>query len=227
LKIIKIKKRNIKILPKILLINKNKIYMAKIGIDIDETLSFTNKAIIKYFQKNINPNIKENPFYKKEAQTNEEIKKYLETFHKIILEEKIDFIDPIEDSKEIIEKLDKNNKIYLITARHIKLSEPTKKWVEKHYRNIFFEDIKHLEYKGLSGAVKDKDEICKEIGIDVLIDDNLNNAIKCSKRGIPVILFDLNGEYDWNKIDQLPKNIIRAHNWKDVYNILNTKYNIF
>jgi len=200
--------------------------MAKIAIDIDETICYTSKAMIKYYQKHIDSSINSNPLY--ETKDEEEIKKRINIFHKIILKENLEFVDPIQNAKTIIEKIDLNNQIYLITARHINLAKRTKLWVEKYFENIFFEDIKHIEYKDLLGIVKDKDEICKELNIDILIDDNLSNALKCSKVGIPVILFDLNGEYHWNKYDfKLPKNITRVKNWIEVYKILNEKYNIF
>jgi uncharacterized HAD superfamily protein len=202
------------------------IKMAKIAIDIDETICYTNNAMIKYFKKYVDPNINHNPFYK--TTNKEENKKIIEIFQTIVLKEDLNFMDPITNAEKIIKKLDINNKIYLITARHINLAKRTKLWVEKHFENIFFEEIKHIEYKELLDIVKDKDEICKELGIDVLIDDNLENAIKCSKIGIPVILFDLNGEYHWNKSsEKLSKNIIRVKNWIEVYKVLNKKFNIY
>jgi uncharacterized HAD superfamily protein len=200
--------------------------MAKIGIDIDETLSHTNKSMIEYYKKNINADINENPFFT--AKTKKEIENLTLEFKKAILNEKVEFINPIDHAREVIENLDKTNKLYLITARHIDLSKKTRKWVETYFKNIFFEDIRHVEYRGLVGVVKDKEEICKELKIDIMIDDNLNSSLKCAKIGIPVILFDLNGEYYWNKSKtELPDNMTRVKNWKEVYKVLNEKYNIF
>lgn len=55
-------------------------------------------------------------------------------------------------------------------------------------------DTEQLEY-----VSKPKSAICQEIGVDVLIDDNLDHAMDCAATlGIDVLLYDRKGQYKWN-----------------------------
>ena len=60
--------------------------------------------------------------------------------------------------------------------------------------------------------------MCLDIGAKVLIDDSLDYAIDVASHGIPVVLFDWNGSYGWNKPKPgqvLPENIHRVISWED------------
>ena len=59
-----------------------------------------------------------------------------------------------------------------------------------------------------------KSDMCKSIGAELLIDDNLHYANDCATSGINAILF---GKYAWNKYeDDLHENIHHVHHWDDV-----------
>lgn len=42
--------------------------------------------------------------------------------------------------------------------------------------------------------------MCRQIGADVLIDDNPTYAYDCAQHGINVLLYDWEGAYPWSKL---------------------------
>jgi hypothetical protein len=76
---------------------------------------------------------------------------------------------------------------------------------------------------------KSKSTICQEIGVDVLIDHQLEHCLECAALGIDVLLYDSHGQYAWNqhsspsfKDSQLSyysmdtMNIKRVTTWRDI-----------
>ncbi len=112
---------------------------------------------------------------------------------------------------DVLKKL--KNKSYIlkiITARPWDLFwEYTKKWVEKHYPNIFNEIIfaNHFTWKD-----KTKSEICKDHWIKNMIEDNPDYALELAKNWIKTYLL----EKPWNKNFRKHKNIILVKSWENI-----------
>lgn len=64
---------------------------------------------------------------------------------------------------------------------------------------------------------KPKSLICREIGVDVLIDDSLEHAFDCAKLGIDILLYDKEGNYRWNQSDYHRDNVNRMTSWKQIF----------
>ena len=62
-----------------------------------------------------------------------------------------------------------------------------------------------------------KGKICKDHGIDLLIDDFYEYALECVAVGVPVILFNT----QWNDMLPLKKGMHRAANWPEILEIVN------
>ena len=113
-------------------------------------------------------------------------------------------------ASEIIKKLkNENNKIFIITARYFttyqneyneQMQNIVKEWLEKN--NVVYDEIIFGE---------DKVDICKELNINVMIEDKPENILSIS-RDIPVICYD----HLYNEKLHNP-NIIRCYNWHDIY----------
>ena len=63
---------------------------------------------------------------------------------------------------------------------------------------------------------KTKEEICLELNVNFLIEDNMDHALDASERGIKVLLIDS----PWNKSKSLNKNITRVNSWKKILTII-------
>jgi len=72
---------------------------------------------------------------------------------------------------------------------------------------LIFSSNPYIKTKG-----KTKGEICKELGIDFMIEDSVEHSEICAKEGIKVFL--LNKPWNKNCIDH--ENIIRVKSWNEI-----------
>lgn len=190
----------------------------KIGIDIDGVLIDLERYVIDYgtkmcVEKQWKINLKLDEYFEKERffWTDEQEEEFWNTY----LEDYVLKTNPREFSKEVIEKLRKeNNKIYIITARNEeglppesygRMQEFTKKW-------LLDNGIEYDELIFASDA--EKLEQCIKNDIDIMIEDYPNNILNISNK-IKVIKYDC----QYNK-DVKGKNIITAYSWYHIYNII-------
>jgi hypothetical protein len=125
----------------------------------------------------------------------------------------------IEGYHELAEVAD----IQVVTARPAFTEADTLQFLTSHF-NLHSSALhmgNHHPGPACSKPVRRKSEICQQIGAKVLIDDCLEYAIDCATNAnIPVILFDWNGNYGWNKssatTEPLHPLIKRVHSWTDV-----------
>ncbi|KAF9343586.1 hypothetical protein BGX26_005501, partial [Mortierella sp. AD094] len=113
--------------------------------------------------------------------------------------------------------------LVIVTARQQFVADLTKKFVDRHFPGIFesiyFANHYLTEQEKLTFVSKPKSVICRDVHAQLLIDDSLENAVEVAKAGIPVLLFDLQGSYKWNKLndgDKLPDKVTRVKSWKEV-----------
>ena len=190
----------------------------KIGIDIDGVLVDLERYVIDYgikmcVEKQWTINLKLDEYFEKEKiiWTDEQEEEFWNTY----LEDYVLKTNPREFSKEVIEKLRKeNNEIYIITARNEeglppesygRMQEFTKKW-------LLDNGIEYDELIFASDA--EKLEQCIKNDIDIMIEDYPNNILNISNK-IKVIKYDC----QYNK-DVKGKNIITAYSWYHIYNII-------
>jgi len=119
-------------------------------------------------------------------------------------------------ASEVIKKLKEyNNEIYIITARKkndewfpIELREKTEeitiKWLEEN----------EIIYDKICFDSKDKVKICKELGIDIMIEDDPEN-IDVLIETTNVFIFDT----PYNRLEKY-KDVKRVYSWYDIYSVL-------
>ena len=186
----------------------------KIGIDIDGVLTDEQRYVLDYgsayfAQNNIQYKIHDDIY------DSEEIFEVSEDAYDAFWKEHIfDYSENINIrpfASNIIKRLvEENNEIYIITSRSyttyenenkLKMQRVVKEWLKRNkikYNDIIFS--------------REKDKICKELNIDVMIEDKPENVDKISK-DIPVICFN----EGYNK-KCTGDNVYRAYSWYDVYN---------
>lgn len=185
-----------------------------VAIDLDDVLADFLTAFIEFFNENHDDKLKYSDFT---AYTLNEIRgmpadkesHLLENFDK---SEYFDKIESMRHSMEAIKKLAEKHELLIVTSRTISKEEKTKAWINKH-----FPDISKIYFtrENYFAEQKTKAEICKKIGAEILIEDNLKYANQCADAGIKVLLFD----YPWNQGNLNPL-ITRVKRWDEIVEVL-------
>lgn len=195
----------------------------RIGIDIDGVLTDEHRYIIdygtKYFTKNNIPYVLHKDIYDSKEIFEVTEEQYNGFWKENLLEySKNISIRPF--ASDIINKLKiDNNEIYIITSRSFttyeneykdKMQNIVKQWLLQN----------HVNYDYILFS-KTKAEICKQMNINIMIEDKPENILSISSE-IPVICYD----HPYNeKINN--DNIIRCYSWYDIYTELqNFKHNM-
>jgi uncharacterized HAD superfamily protein len=185
----------------------------KIGVDIDNTLADLNNGFCLWYNKKYGGNLCSEDFQEYWLRKVIPIKKeeeysYWKEYHDS------DFFDEmnlVENAKKVIDLLKSQNEIVFITARHAEWKQKTLNFIKAHFPEDNFEVI----FTGDVYGGKNKDEICRERGISIIIEDHHEKSLDYAKNGIKVILLEM----PWNKKIE-HENIIRIKNWAEVPKII-------
>jgi 5'(3')-deoxyribonucleotidase len=191
-----------------------------IACDIDEVLFPYLSGYVKYYNRIHSTSLKVSDFHSYNfahvhGGSREDIAGLVYAFHD---EPEFEEIEPITGSLEAVSKLQQLGEVHFVTARQEAIASKTRDWIKKHF-GIDKERI-HLgnHWARNSDPVtteRSKAEMCRSIGAEILIDDAPSYALECAMDGMKVFLFDLDGEYKWNKPTPLHENITRVHNWDE------------
>jgi 5'(3')-deoxyribonucleotidase len=197
-----------------------------IACDIDEVLFPYLQGYVNYYNRIHNSSLKVSDFHsynfrEVHGHSEEYIADFVYAFHD---EPEFEEIEPITGSLEAVHKLQSMGELHFVTARQEAIATKTYDWIKKHFG--IEKDRIHIgnHWTRSTDTVqkkRNKSDMCRQIGAHILIDDALSYASECAGIGMRVFLFDLNGEYGWNK----PKgencvsfhpNITRVHSWNEV-----------
>lgn len=184
----------------------------KIAVDVDDVLTKTGANYIKYHNEKYGTNLKPWQFYDYE---------YLKPFgldrregsRRILdyIEERALEIEPLKGARKVLEELKKNHELIVITGRAKNIMKTTGEWIDHYFPDIF-SHVVCTDVHQLNGG-KDKGEICRDLGVNLLIDDYLKYAQECSREGIRVLLL----AQPWNVNEQIESNLIdRVESWDEV-----------
>lgn len=124
---------------------------------------------------------------------------------------------PIPGSVEAMNILSQTHELVIITSKPANLEAMTHAWVEKHFPKTFqgiyftssFVTPEHQQVK--------KSELCRELGIELFIDDSIGNIIDVASVCEHSFLFDR----PWNQEQIiLPSNVTRTFSWKETVNAI-------
>jgi len=185
----------------------------KIGFDLDDVLlNFSDALRIhlnNIFQKNFErSHVTSFRIENVYGITGEEMRKIINNFY---LHDDHLRAEPMEGSKIALSKLAEDNTIYVVTAKPDHLEKITLNWINKHFPNIFREIHFANHFSDLSKK-RYKSEICIENGIEIFVDDALDNAIELAGKGIPVLMPDR----PWNQANDLPPLVTRVYSWEEI-----------
>lgn len=191
-----------------------------IGIDLDEVLSETVDGVLKFHNYQINgiPAHKEDisDYYIFNIQKYNLNKEDAITYFRVFLDEaqKSEDIFPVPWAKEWLERL-KNNwwKIIIVTARRTEIQEFTIHRLNEHFLWLWDEILFANHF---SANEVTKSELCKQHGIHIMVEDNLDYAIDLANAGVKTYLLDK----PWNQKYEkgIYPDIIKVY-WRDEIHI--------
>ena len=120
-------------------------------------------------------------------------------------------LEPLEGAVDAINALHENHEVYFISARDTVAYDSTVEWFQKY--NMLPRKII------LTGGLKSKGDICKELGIDVFIEDSAVNASEIVQAGVLVLLYK--AEYNIGLKDS---RVIYCENWNEIFKAI-SKFN--
>lgn len=184
----------------------------KIGVDLDDTVFEFMKSFLKIFEER----------YRKKISFEEVISYDLSFLTGLETDKIVELIKNIgnenfvlcEGAKESILELSENNKIFFITSRVFR--DGTLESLKKTFPKMNFDLIfSHNPY--VKTGKKTKSEICRNLGINFMIEDDLIHSEKCAKEGVKTLLL----EKPWNQSYEDNENIIRVTGWPEIVEKIN------
>ncbi len=185
----------------------------KIGFDLDECLGELILSFLSYYNNTYGTNYRF-----------EDVKSYnledliggtrlgaIKCVHKFYETNYFKEIPVVIGSRNAVEELIKNNEAVVITSRPLIIKKQTERWLNHHFYDKFKDVILTNEWS-VEGGNNSKADICRDLGVNCFIEDNLNYAIELSKKGIKVFLLDK----PWNKNGELNENITRVKNYYEL-----------
>jgi len=119
---------------------------------------------------------------------------------------------------DVLSRLTDVYRMIIITGRSESTREQTEEWLEMKFPTFFSAVYFTNDFLGESGAVKrKKSDICTDVGVDVLIDDSIEEVIEASSFGIQALLFDR----PWNRT-AIPTTVYRVKDWNHIFNKLSS-----
>jgi uncharacterized HAD superfamily protein len=195
-----------------------------IAIDIDDVLSASAEGFAAFSNKRWNANVTADDY-------DEDWSKFWKVPLEVALTRReeahasgtFSTYAVIEKATEALNQLKERFELIVVTSRQKRLKPETDAWLAKHFPDIF----STVHYAGIwdtddvkAAIKKHKAELCRELGADYLIDDQLKHCLGAAECGMQALLF---GNYKWNRSSELPKNITEVYSWDDVLRYFNGK----
>lgn len=178
-----------------------------IAVDLDDVLSQTNQVVAEWHNDTYGTNMTLSDFYYYYYWKNPYWGTPEETFKKVedfYLTDRLDKALPIEGALEGLQTLrELGFRFVVITARQAREMDRSWKWIEKNYPGVFETMIcTGQSQETLSDnevlTKLSKADVCRKLKAKVMIDDSLENALKCATATppVPILLF---GDNEWNQ----------------------------
>lgn len=191
----------------------------KIGVDLDAVLGDIMTPLTDFHNR------KYGTKHKLEDNTNYDLSliwgcskdEVVSRVYEFYFSPQLEQILPIEGAIDGVKKLAEEHELHVITSRPYVIDKPTRKWINKHFPNQF-RSIFHTNQMSKSGTPrKKKSEACKQLGIELIIDDHTDFVFDCVSIGIKAFLFDA----PWNQAAKKNINVVRVKSWKEIVKRMN------
>jgi len=184
----------------------------RIGIDLDEVIGDYIGGFLNWYNGRNGVEIKREDILSYALEENgvfgwtrEDKIRYVDEFNERGLLEDIELIEGV---REVIERLKEDYELYVVTSRREETRERTERFLNKYFDGVFRDIVFTSEFDDENR--KSKADVCVELGLDYMIEDNKDFARECIEKGVKVLLFDR----PWNReeID----GVVRVFGWGEV-----------
>jgi len=115
----------------------------------------------------------------------------------------------------VLDALSERFKLIIITSRRAQVEKETRAWLAERYPGIFSE----VHFSGIWDTIEEgthlatKADVCRSLGVDYLIDDQVKHCVAAAECGTKSLLF---GDYAWNRTAELADGVTRVKDWNMV-----------
>ncbi len=187
--------------------------MKRIGWDIDEVLAAFIPSLMRFHNERYGTNFSKKDVHSYRFEdvwggTQQDADHKLQEFHTT---DHYLQIEPIQGAQSIVSALKKQYEMHVITSRQHSTLKDTLHWLDRHFPHLFTElHFSSSVYHGRNSRKQSKADICKELGVEFMVEDSLPYAAQRAAQGIPVFLVDF--EYPWNQGKE-PAGVKRIKSW--------------
>ena len=187
-----------------------------IAIDLDDVLASSAQGFVAFSNKKWGTNLTVEDFTEQwgvmwGVDIDEERRRAGDVYDARIIRK----FSSVDRAKPVLQKLSEDYHLIVMTSRVNRMKEDTFEWLDTHYKGIF--DDVHFSgfYDKITKSSHSytKAEICREIGSDYLIDDQIKHCFAAAKAGIESLLF---GNFSWNQYEELPSRVTRVRDWNEI-----------
>ena len=179
----------------------------RIAVDIDEVLCSFFHPMAKHNKHKIPRTPHQYIFSQALGISEKESKKMVSDFYKT---ETFKKLKPLKDSQETLKLLSDKSELYIVTGRQDEVKDETERWIRENFPGIFKDVILTNSFTPVEVS---KADICLSLGIELLIDDSLENCLSCEKNGIKTMNFIGEPQYPW-----CIKSNLSVNTWKEISN---------
>jgi uncharacterized HAD superfamily protein len=189
----------------------------RIATDLDEVIANFLAGFTNFYNDKYGTDLNESDFFsydfwKVTGGTKNETIEEIYDFYK---SEYFKNIKPVEGAIEGLERLNRENELFLITSRQDDVMTETEEWIERHLPNTFTGIYNTNEHSENGFPVGKKSNICDKLDVDVMIEDSPAYAAECAESGRRVILM----ERPWNRDSKIPEGVRTVSGWEEIMEI--------
>ena len=188
----------------------------RIGIDFDDVVADSISFIVRLHNERYGTSLTRESMtsWRFEEVWGTTLEEAIRRTNEFFAEDQVTGVAPVAGSVEAIKKLkEQGHELYILTGRSENDVEETERWIKHHFPDVF----KGVHYGNFftlnkNHVFRKKLDTCRELGIEVLIEDNDKTALECAAAGIKVFLITT----PWNKNFKTTPNIQRVHSWEEI-----------
>lgn len=187
----------------------NSRYRALLAVDFDDVLFDCNAALQRIIRSEFHSTSSYMEFVSKHPYLKNEIFRFLYgSYHQDCV--------AIDGAHDALSRLVGSHRMVVVTGRSESTRRQTEKWLEVNFPMLFSEIYFTNAFLGKNGeSERKKSNICLDIGVDILIDDSVEETIDVSSVGVIAFLFDR----PWNRTSvSVP--LFRVNSWSHALNKL-------
>ena len=187
----------------------------KLGVDVDEVVVEFFKKYLELFNKQFNKkmslkDITNYHIWNLTDISREDSLLLAREVHDAEHPDNLLLVDGVEKS---LVQLSKKYEIFFITSRPERFKEKTTQTLKHLFKDFRFS----LHFaQGVWGSSKTKGDICRELGVKFMVEDNADYALDCAQKGIKTFLLDK----PWNQKYESNPNLIKVKSWDEILNYL-------